>query len=72
MAMANQQQGVISNMNAQQPEDVLKFWFPNCLNEGQAAIVRQWELWFRGGIDDQAIAPFIPIWQQAASGELDD
>lgn len=59
-------------MNAQQPEDVLKFWFPNRLNEGQTAIVRQWEWWFCGGADDQAIAPFISLWQQAASGELDD
>lgn len=71
MAMANQQQGSLSHMNIQQSEDVLRFWFPHQLNDGQSAIVRQWEQWFCGGIDEQAIAPFIPLCKQAKQGELD-
>lgn len=52
-------------------KDVLKFWFPSQKNSDTAAMVRQWEWWFRGGTTAYITKHFIPLLQQAARGELD-
>lgn len=52
-------------------EDVLRFWFPSQPNPDQAAIVRQWEWWFRGGGNVEIIEHFSPLLEQAIQGELD-
>lgn len=54
-----------------QSEDVLRFWFPGQPSGDQAAMVRQWERWFRGGMDADIIEHFSPLLEQAARGELD-
>ncbi|NJL54442.1 DUF924 domain-containing protein [bacterium] len=57
-------------MNTQPFETVLRFWFPEQLADSQAALIRQWEWWFRGGATTEEIATFIPLWEQAAQNEL--
>ena len=59
-------------MNNQPFESILKFWFSSRLNDNQAALLRQWEWWFRGGADTQTIKPFLSLYEQAVRGELDD
>jgi uncharacterized protein (DUF924 family) len=54
----------------QQPKNVLHFWFPNPHNSTQAAMVRQWDWWFRGGANLDALRPFLPLYEQAIRGEL--
>lgn len=52
-------------------EDVLRFWFPIQPNTDQAAIVQQWEWWFRGGGNVEIIEHFSPLLEQAIRGELE-
>lgn len=58
-------------MKTEQAEDVLRFWFPSQLSSDQAAMVRQWEWWFRGGADADVTEHFSPLLEQATRGELD-
>jgi uncharacterized protein (DUF924 family) len=58
-------------LKAEQPEDVLQFWFPSLPNGDQAAMVRQWEWWFRGGGNADIAEHFSPLLERAARGELD-
>jgi len=58
-------------MTIQPFDTVLQFWFPDQLNQGQAATVRQWQWWFRGGISASENERFLPLLEQAARGELD-
>jgi uncharacterized protein (DUF924 family) len=53
------------------PEDILRFWFPSQSSGDLAAIVRQWEWWFRGGADKDIIKHFAPVLERAKRGELD-
>jgi uncharacterized protein (DUF924 family) len=61
------------------PQDVWQFWFPNlpkgdtCYAQARqrAAMVRQWEWWFRGGADAEIVKRFVPMLERAARGELD-
>jgi len=53
-------------------EDVLRFWFPSQPSPDQAAMVCQWEWWFRGGGNVEIIEHFSPLLEQAIRGELDD
>lgn len=59
-------------MTTQPFETVLQFWFPDQLSQGQAAIVRQWQWWFRGGISASENERFLPLLEQAAQGDLDN
>lgn len=60
-------------MKTEQSEDVLRFWFPIRPNADQATLVRQWQLWFRGGMDTGIIEHFSPLLLlQAIQGEFDD
>lgn len=58
-------------MNTERSEAVLQFWFPNHLSTDRAAMVRQWEWWFRGGANADIIEHFSPLLEQATRGELD-
>ncbi|PSN15624.1 DUF924 domain-containing protein [filamentous cyanobacterium CCT1] len=58
-------------MTIQPFDTVLQFWFPDQLNQGQAAIVRQGQWWFRGGISASENERFLPLLEQAIRGELD-
>jgi uncharacterized protein (DUF924 family) len=53
-------------------EDVLNFWFPSLPDGNLAALVRQWNWWFRGGGDAEIVARFSPLLERAIRGELDD
>jgi uncharacterized protein (DUF924 family) len=53
------------------PEDVLRFWFPVLAPEDPAAMPRQLEWWFRGGADADINRKFRPLFEHAASGILD-
>jgi uncharacterized protein (DUF924 family) len=53
-------------------EDVLNFWFPSLPDGNLAALVRQWNWWFRGGGDADIVARFSPLLERAIAGELDD
>lgn len=59
-------------MSSKQFEDVLRFWFPEQLDSDQTTLVRQWERWFRGGMDAAIIERFPSLLEQATRGELDD
>jgi uncharacterized protein (DUF924 family) len=60
-------------MSTDDPDDVLRFWFPADLAEGDhARMVRQLEWWFRGGADGEILERFVPLHERAARGELDD
>jgi uncharacterized protein (DUF924 family) len=52
-------------------EDVLQFWFPHGFDRDQATLVKQWERWFRGGMDAQIIDHFTLLMERATRGELD-
>lgn len=58
-------------MKTERSEDVLRFWFPSRPSNDQAAIVRQWESWFRGGTDADITEHFSPLLERATRGELD-
>lgn len=53
-------------------EEVLQFWFPLQPNSDQATIVRQWQRWFRGGMDTAIVERFPSLLERATRGELDD
>ena len=53
------------------PEDVLRFWFPGNLRSDHAEMVRQFEWWFRGGADPAIMDRFVPLVERASRGELD-
>jgi uncharacterized protein (DUF924 family) len=59
-------------MKAKLPEDVLQFWFPNQPSDDLAAMVRQWDWWFRGGGDAHIIEHFSSLLERATRGEFDD
>lgn len=63
-------EGVL-NMAMDNPEDVLRFWFPGNLRNDHAVMVRQFEWWFRGGADPAIIESFVPLVERASRGELD-
>lgn len=58
-------------MKTEQSEDVLRFWFPGLPSGEQAAMVRQWEWWFRGGGNADIAKHFSPLLERATRGELD-
>jgi uncharacterized protein (DUF924 family) len=53
-------------------EDVLGFWFPALPSPDPAALVRQFEWWFRGGADAAIGERFADLAERAARGELDE
>jgi uncharacterized protein (DUF924 family) len=52
-------------------EEVLRFWFPEHLNDHHAAMVSQFEWWFRGGADAAIAERFAGLLERAARGGLD-
>ena len=48
------------------------FWFPEHLRDEHAAVVIQFEWWFRGGADAAIVERFAPLLERAARGELDE
>lgn len=59
-------------MKTEHVEDVLRFWFPQQPDWDQAAMVRQFAWWFRGGGNADIIKHFSPLLERATWGELDD
>ncbi|MBW4515795.1 MAG: DUF924 domain-containing protein [Timaviella obliquedivisa GSE-PSE-MK23-08B] len=51
-------------------EDVLQFWFPTQPSGNQAAMVRRWDWWFRGGADAAINEHFLLLYEQAARGDF--
>lgn len=58
-------------MEAKGFEDVLEFWFPHQPSSDEAAMVRQWDWWFRGGTNAFVIKHFSSLFEQAIQGQLD-
>ncbi len=58
-------------METAQYQDILQFWFPPLQKGDRAAMIRQWEWWFRGGADAKIIEHFSPLLERAIRGELD-
>jgi uncharacterized protein (DUF924 family) len=58
-------------MPGEEFEDVLRFWFPEHLRDDHAAMVSQFEWWFRGGADVAIVERFSGLLERAARGELD-
>jgi uncharacterized protein (DUF924 family) len=58
-------------MPTEEFEEVLRFWFPEHLRNDHAAMVRQFEWWFRGGADSAIIERFPPLLELATQGQLD-
>lgn len=58
-------------MQAEESEDVLRFWFPDLAGADHARMVRQFEWWFRGGADAAIEERFVALFERAARGELD-
>ena len=52
-------------------EEVLRFWFPPGLGGDHAAMVRQFEWWFRGGTDAAIVERFSSVLERARRGALD-
>jgi uncharacterized protein (DUF924 family) len=52
-------------------QDILRFWFPILPKGDRAAIVSQWEWWFRSGADADITEHFAPLLERAIRGELD-
>ncbi|HTJ41439.1 MAG TPA: DUF924 family protein [Kofleriaceae bacterium] len=55
-----------------QPEDVLRFWFPEGLDRDEQTHRDAIARWFRGGTTDEIRARFVPTLEAAIRGELDD
>jgi uncharacterized protein (DUF924 family) len=55
----------------EESEEVLRFWFPEHLRDDHAAMVSQFEWWFRGGADSAIVERFSGLLERAAQGELD-
>ena len=58
-------------MPTEEFEGVLRFWFPQQLSGDHAAMVRQFEWWFRGGADSAIAERFPLLLERATRGELD-
>jgi uncharacterized protein (DUF924 family) len=58
-------------MRPEDPEDVLRFWFPELSDPNHARIVRQFEWWFRGGADLAIAERFSLLLERATRSELD-
>jgi uncharacterized protein (DUF924 family) len=58
-------------MPTEEFEDVLRFWFPQQLSGDHAAMVRQFEWWFRGGADSAIAEQFPLLLERATRGKLD-
>ena len=58
-------------MSTEEFEDVLRFWFPQHLRDEYAAMVRQFEWWFRGGADAAIAEQFSLLLERATRRELD-
>jgi uncharacterized protein (DUF924 family) len=58
-------------MHAEEPDDVLGFWFPELSGADHDRLVRQFEWWFRGGADSVIVAQFQRLLERAIRGELD-
>ena len=58
-------------MEAEESEDVLRFWFPELAGADHARMVRQFEWWFRGGADSAIVERFAQLLERATRGELD-
>jgi uncharacterized protein (DUF924 family) len=58
-------------MPTEEFEEVLRFWFPQRSNTDHAAMVRQFEWWFRGGADTAIAQRFAPLLERATRAELD-
>jgi uncharacterized protein (DUF924 family) len=65
------QQREAPRMRAEEPEDVLRFWFPDLSGADHARIVRQFEWWFRAGADADIAERFSELLERAVRGELD-
>jgi uncharacterized protein (DUF924 family) len=52
-------------------DDVLKFWFPPVPETDYAALAARMTWWFRGRTNDEVVARFSTLTEQAARGELD-
>ncbi len=55
-----------------EPEEILRFWFPETNWGDPAAAVRQVEWWFRGGANAEINSRFRNLLERAARGDLDD
>ena len=53
------------------PDDVLRFWFPSIAPDDPTAMPRQLEWWFRGGADAVINERFRPLHERAGRGMLD-
>ncbi len=53
------------------PDDVLRFWFPSIAPDDPTAMPRQLEWWFRGGADAVINERFQPLHERAGRGILD-
>ena len=58
-------------MRSEDPEDVLRFWFPDLSGADDARMVHQLEWWFRGGADSAIAERFALLLERAPHGELD-
>jgi uncharacterized protein (DUF924 family) len=58
-------------MPTEEFEDVLRVWFPPHLSGDHAAMVRQFEWWFRGGADAAIAQRFPLLLERAVRRELD-
>jgi uncharacterized protein (DUF924 family) len=58
-------------MHSADPEDVLRFWFPDLSDADHARMVRQFEWWFHGGADSAIAEQFALLLERATRGELD-
>jgi uncharacterized protein (DUF924 family) len=59
-------------MKIKRSQEVLQFWFPSQFTRDQAAAVRQFQWWFRGGGEVEITERFSSLMEQATQGELDD
>lgn len=58
-------------METIQYQDILRFWFPAIPQSDRAAMVRQFQWWFRGGGNADITAQFAPTVELAMQGGLD-
>jgi uncharacterized protein (DUF924 family) len=59
-------------MRGEEFEDVLRFWFSEDLRDDHAAMVSQFDWWFRSGADSIIAERFSELLERAARDELDD
>lgn len=58
-------------MSSVSPDDVLRFWFPPVPETDYAALAGRLTWWFGGGTNDEVVARFASLTEQAARGDLD-